>query len=408
MSALQAVCVPAGGGGVADSGGGSARVNVRAVDTAVVESEAAAKPARYLVDVELITDVAQLEALTPEWEELHASLSPRTPFQSPLWCLGWWKHNQRGTVAAHDELYSFAIRNADGELVGVAPMFVTFRPGRGPVRMRELQFFGADPYVTEMRGIICRPEYALDILEAVEQRIFSDGICDWVQWRGLQTPGDYRWTGSFASDPVMDTIDYYIEPGDSWDVFRSGLSRNIKESLRKCYNSLARDGHEFELRVVDRPEDTASALETFFKLHRNRAEQANGVEHGNVFEREAERNFLLDVCQQFAERNCFRAFQLVIGGEAVATRIGFVLDDELYLYFSGYDGAWGRYSVMTTTVAEAIKWAIGNGVRIVNLSTGTDVSKTRWRPRSVQLRGGYQIAPNIFSRTAFKLFSSCR
>ena len=50
-------------------------------------------------------------------------------------------------------------------------------------------------------------------------------------------------------------------------------------------------------------------------------------------------------------------------GQIVAMRLGFVVDDSLYLYYSGYDPLWARYSVMTTTVAEALKYAIACGLQ---------------------------------------------
>jgi CelD/BcsL family acetyltransferase involved in cellulose biosynthesis len=81
-----------------------------------------------------------------------------------------------------------------------------------------------------------------------------------------------------------------------------------------------------------------------------------------------------------AERDQLRIFQLVIGGEVVATRVGFVLGNELYLYYSGYRVAWAQHSVMTTVVAESIKWAIQQGLQGVDLSSGRDLSKLRWKP----------------------------
>ena len=79
----------------------------------------------------------------------------------------------------------------------------------------------------------------------------------------------------------------------------------------------------------------------------------------------------------------------------VASRVAFVLGDELYLYFSGYEPEWSRYSVMTTTVAESIKWAIERKMRVVNLSTGTDVSKTRWGPTSYTSCYGVLSSPSL-------------
>jgi CelD/BcsL family acetyltransferase involved in cellulose biosynthesis len=87
-------------------------------------------------------------------------------------------------------------------------------------------------------------------------------------------------------------------------------------------------------------------------------------------------------------------FELNIGGQVVASRIGFVVGDTLYMYYSGFKPCWARYSVTTTILAEAIKYAIACGLKTVDLSPGRNVSKTRWSPRevlyehAVQFRGG--------------------
>ena len=81
--------------------------------------------------------------------------------------------------------------------------------------------------------------------------------------------------------------------------------------------------------------------------------------------------------------------------------MGLVLGRELYLYYSGYDPAWHRFSVMTTLVAEAIKWAIAQRLTLVNLSVGTDVSKTRWRPRAIPHREAIVTAPHARGHVAF-------
>ncbi len=60
---------------------------------------------------------------------------------------------------------------------------------------------------------------------------------------------------------------------------------------------------------------------------------------------------------------------------------------------------------MTTVVSEALQWAIPNGVKIANLSTGTDVSKTRWRPTEMIVCDGVQVAPTRRGQLAFRLYS---
>ncbi|MDE2361726.1 MAG: GNAT family N-acetyltransferase [Hyphomicrobiales bacterium] len=376
-----------------------------------VQSQHAPAPAGrdQMLQVQVIKDAAYIADLAPEWERLAASISPRFPFTTPTWCIAWWRHFRRESFRTKDLLRVFVLRDDAGVLVAVAPMFLTERPSVGPIRSRELQFFGADPYVSEFRGPVCRAEDTLAVVEALSAHIRAEAECDWVQWRGLRAEDEgQQQMGAVCSNAKLGLVDHYLEVPESWETFKSSLPRNIKESLRKCYNSLKRERISFEFRVVSQPNETPAAVDEFLRLHRTRADQTDGVKHGNVFEGAQACAMLHDYCLQLAERNELRIFQIAVAGKVIATRIGFVMGDELYLYFSGYDVDWGRFSVMTTTVAEAIKWAIESGFRIVNLSTGTDVSKMRWRPKQVAYIGGYVIFPVARSRLAFRFVETLR
>ncbi len=359
--------------------------------------------------VQTISTIAGFDALSPEWEKLESGLSPRTPFASPAWCRLWWTHFNRSGLACRDQMRVYAVRRTDGALVGVAPMFLTSRPGWGIVRTRELQFFGADPYVTELRGPICAPGNTFAVVEALSAHISRMRESDWVQWRGLRYPDGVEHPDlSLREDERLNIVDHFSPvPGD-WDAFKASLPRNIKESLRKCYNSLKRENLDFEFRVVSAPRDMRAAVNCFLDLHKARADLEGTVKHPDVFDTKQARTLLRDYCLELAKRDALRIFQLVIEGKVVATRIGFVLGDEIYLYFSGYDQAFSRFSVMTTTVAEAIKYSIEQGMRIVNLSTGTDVSKTRWRPSQVVYHGGYEVYAAAKSRVAFRFVEAMR
>ena len=77
------------------------------------------------------------------------------------------------------------------------------------------------------------------------------------------------------------------------------------------------------------------------------------------------------------------------------------MHDSLYLYYSGFDPAWAKYSVATTVLAEALKWAIANGLLEANLATGDDVSKSRWGPHEVSYREGVQVHTALMGRLAW-------
>ncbi|MDR3497279.1 MAG: GNAT family N-acetyltransferase [Ancalomicrobiaceae bacterium] len=359
-----------------------------------------------MLSVELISDFAALAPLLPEWLELEAQLTTRVPSKTPGWTLTWWRHFQRVGLKARDSLHVYALRDETGRLVGLAPMMLTHRPGYGPIHTRELQFIGADPYVTQLRGALALPGRLGEVVDTLADYIAAEGSCDWVQWRGLPAGHSFAGNGAdrgdaFLSETALSDIDLVLPLGQPWEAFRDALPKRTRKVLRKCYNDLKAEAIAYSIRVVTAPEDVPAALDVFLQQHQSRAE-ADGVKpHPNVFSTRESRAFLADICRHEASRGALRLFQLRLADEVAATRLGFLLGDQLYLYFSGYDMKWARLGVMTTLIAEIIQWAIANNVNLINLSSGTDRSKTRWLPQSIELSGGYTYARALKSRIAF-------
>ena len=345
------------------------------------------------------------QAIWSEWEALDEARPIRIPFTGPLWCHRWWAHYRRDTLFARDTLRLYVIRDDAQRLVAVAPMMMTRRPGRSPFGTRELQFLGADTNLTELRGMLTAPgeEAAaaaalftfLDQSDAQsnDQSDGQSGGQDWVQWHGLP-PGAPPGPGF---RPMATVTDHVLTLSSDWAIFRSKLPRNVKEALRKGHNSLARDQHAWTMTVLD-GQALADALPRLMTLHTLRSQRAGTVYHPDLFGSPRAQAFITDYISHAAHA---RLFALTIGGQYVALRLGFLYRNELYLYYSGYDPAWSRYSVMTTLVGAAIEWACAQGLERVNLSTGTDVSKTRWRPAVIETQSGYQVVGGLRSRLAF-------
>jgi CelD/BcsL family acetyltransferase involved in cellulose biosynthesis len=351
--------------------------------------------------ISCLREVNELEALAPSWDELDRRLTPRTPFTSPAWNLAWWKHLRAHNLFADDSLSVYALHDDAGGLVAVAPMLITSRPAKGPLRIRELRFFGADANITELRGIACTStDY--DRALAALLRLTTTNRHNWqlLTWSGLRHSQD-EWRDAGYPPLVWrrQTSDFCLKMPANWEAFRGALPRNVRESIRKCTNSLRRDGHDAALRIVAGAEPARDALDTFFRLHRARANAPNTTVHADAFYGRHSRSFLREYVAHSATRGELRIFQLVIDGTVVATRIGFLLGRDLYLYYSGYDPAWARYSVMTTVLIEILKWSIQNGVDVVNLSTGEDESKTRWRPSVTVFHEAAQRSGTLAMRT---------
>jgi CelD/BcsL family acetyltransferase involved in cellulose biosynthesis len=155
---------------------------------------------------------------------------------------------------------------------------------------------------------------------------------------------------------------------------------------------MERDGHKLAFRVIDRRDEVDQALDRFFELHTARSQAQDMSFHRDNFQVKKHREFLVDVFKTFALGGHVRILEMDVNGELAAIRLAFAFDDELYVYFSGFDPKWKQYGVMTTLIVETIKWAIENGFKTLNLSTGKDLSKLRWKPTEITFQDITQSA----------------
>ena len=355
---------------------------------------------RDALNVECLTTASELEQIADEWRALFDRVPDALPFATYEWAAAWWANLRRGAGPLRDTLQLFVVRDGTGQAVAIAPMMHTSLRIAGIPVLRILQPIGADPNLTEVRGMLVRGADEAAAFAALAQHVYARGGQSWVQWCGARresaTLDTLRAIRPLAVN--KETPAFVLALAGSWDDFRKTFPRNLRESLRKCYNSLARDSHEWTLHVVDRPDEVPAAVERLIELHGVRASRTDTIRHRDCFDEPEARRFLHDVAARFAACGVLRIFQLRIGSDVVATRMGFVFGDRMYLYYSGYDAAWGRYSVMTTVVAEALRYAIEAGITSVNLSTGGDESKLRWRPTAVDYIDACSVAGGVYSR----------
>jgi len=359
------------------------------------------------LSVEVLRGMEALEAAKADYDRLQRVSGNTLPFALHDWHVVWCRHFLGANPHIESTMMIHVLRNEQRECVGVVPLIRT-RRRIGPVNITSVDLLGADPAITEIRGVLIESGYESRSAWAVQRELQGRETFNWVQWLGISGVfGEALAVGAELQwQPPL--LDYVLDLPPSWEELRAKMKRNLRESIRHCYNSLKRDGHAFELRVMQRPEDIAGAIDRFFALHAERARLTDTVEHPDHFKSSLSRRFLRDLCDRMAQRGAVRIFQLCINAEIIATRIGFVVENSLYMYYSGYDPRWSKYGVMTTTLVEAVKYAISQGFSSMNLSPGTDVSKTRWAPRVVPFARAAQVAPSQLSRMAWNLYSRAR
>lgn len=356
-------------------------------------------PLLQQVTVETITSVEGVAALQADYEHLCGITGNKLPFALHEWHLTWCRHFLGCDPHIHDEPLFYLLRNAAGKCVAIAP-FILSRRWLGPLKIVSICLLGPDPAITEIRAPMIERGF-----EHLTARAVRDGLAkvhdwDWIHWSGVRDEFAEALSAGGALHWQPPLSDFVLDLPPSWEELRSRLKRNIRESLRHCYNSLKRGGHRFELQVIEDPAGVRQGLDRYLALHTMRANLTHTRVHPDRFASRICREFLYAICDRLAARGAVRLFALKIGAQIVAMRLGFVVGDSLYLYYSGYDPLWARYSVMTTTVAEALKYAIACGIKTVNLSLTREISKTRWGPRQVDYGSAYETNTRLRSRLA--------
>jgi CelD/BcsL family acetyltransferase involved in cellulose biosynthesis len=355
----------------------------------------AARPSE--LTCELVGSVEGIRALDADYEQLYRVTRNALPFARQEWHLAWCAHFLNRSPQIREEPLFCVLRDGSGECVGLVPLILC-RRRVGPLNVVTLAVLGADPGLTEIRNPLVKPGCERAVVRAVHRRLAEVPDWHWIDWCGvsgalaeaLKHEAAPRWYGM--------SQDFVLDLPSGWQEFRAGLKRNVRESLRHCYNSLRRESHAFEFVVTRRRSEVRPALDRFLELHTLRANMAWGPKHPDRFVGGSLRAFLYDVCERLAARDALRVFQLTIGGRIVASRIAFVVGDSVYLYYSGFDPLWARYSVMTTTLAEAFRYAIASGLKSVNLSPTREQSKMRWRPRRLDFHSALVHRESLRSR----------
>jgi CelD/BcsL family acetyltransferase involved in cellulose biosynthesis len=353
--------------------------------------------------MEIVSTLEGIRALLPDYERLYQITRNTLPFARQEWHLAWCHHFLNRNPRIRDEPLFCVLRNARAECVALIPLILS-RRRVGPLRLGTVALIGGDPALTEIRSPMVERGYERAAMAATHEGLGRLPGWDWILWSGISGELAAAMQQEVAPQWRAPTHDYILELPESWQQFRAGLRRNIRESLRHCYNSLKRDGLTFEFVVARERRAVRAALTRFFELHALRAAWNHGPKHPNWFAGRPLQDFLVDVCDRLAQRDIVRIFQLQIKDEIVAARVAFRVGDSVYLYYSGFDPHWARHSVMTTTVAEGLKYAIAEGVRSVNLSLTGEQSKLRWSPREILLHSAFVHREALRSRIACRAY----
>ncbi|MDE3195481.1 MAG: GNAT family N-acetyltransferase, partial [Acidobacteriota bacterium] len=308
--------------------------------------------------IQWLHSLDEIRAIEGEWESLVSRVEWPSAFSGFDWAVTWWEHFGAGA-----KLAVLTVRDADGELIGIAPFYIA-RTLRS-VGLRRLGFIGDRSVGSDYLRVIADRERWQGVASAVAGALtqkrpawdyveFRDSACDDVNGAIAGLLEDRVRGVSFAEGATC----RYIPLPQSFEEYLSSISCNLRGNFRRRVRNLKKNRDvRFEC-LVD-GEAFAESYETLVHLHANRflrrAEASAFTGNGEV------ESFHRDVSRRLAARGVARLFRLNVDGATVGALYGFHLGSRFQFFQCGMHPEWMEHGVGQITVGLSIQGAIEMG-----------------------------------------------
>jgi CelD/BcsL family acetyltransferase involved in cellulose biosynthesis len=350
---------------------------------------------------EILRDWGAVERLEGEWNQLLARSRSDTVFLREEWVGAW-----RAVQKDRPEPFVITARDADGRLVGIAPLYRTRYRFLKLVPLRVLRVLADYPTGAECLDWILDERWEAAAADAIAAALSSEKH----SWDLLWMPYVPEWTGGrdrirrsllgsrllYAERPVGFG---YLELPESMDAFLARLNPRDRTSYRRDNRIVF---GELQARFVhcERPEEIGRYLEALFRLHAKRWGREG--ELGSFRKKPRESSFYQAFAPVAFERGWLRIYGIELAGEFQAVQIGYLFRNSFLSVQEGYDpeGCKGVGKTLRFKVLEAL---IREGVEVYDFLGELSEHKRRWR--AVE-RSGWNILAGPPKATNRALFAA--
>lgn len=318
----------------------------------------------------------ELAALRPAWESILQDSKTLTIFSTLEWLESWWDAFAQGKELCAPVLY-----NADGDLVGIVPLYLdTVKTGL-PMRLKRLRFAGDGTEDSDNLDFIIRPGYEDSCVQALLSWLASNARWDICELNTF--PLDSVAMPSLLSElqkrrwsfRVLDRPRSTISLPDSWESYLKATISKKERTKINYYTNRLRKRFQVSIGRAENPGELKASLEALFELHQKRWQVRGGP---GTFASTQRCDFYYRMAAAFLERGWLQFWMMHLDGRAVAAQYGFQFRDAVYSLQEGFDPEFSGDRVGYLLRAHALQVLIGEGVRSYDFLGGEDPSKDRW------------------------------
>lgn len=303
--------------------------------------------------IEIIRTLPEFVALEKEWNDLLAESASHVPFLRHEYITAWWQ-GLGGGEWKHGELYVIIVRQEQGKLFGIAPLFLTENRQGEPA----LMLLGSIE-ISDYLDVIARPADLPAFTQAVltylaGQQAPGVGVLDLYNLLensptiiALQAAAEKLGWG--ISTQPLQHCPYIPLPGD-WETYICSIDKKQRHEIRRKMRRA--DEYDLPLRwyILEDGNQLDQAVDDFLKLMANDADKAKFLtptmrDQMHVIVRAAYRAGWLQLA--FIEVN----------GNKAAGYLNFDYMNHIWVYNSGLDFQYGDLSPGWVLLAYLLQWA---------------------------------------------------
>ena len=288
------------------------------------------------------------------------------PFLRPGWIAAWLRAFGTGNV-------EILVLRVGGKLVGLVPLY-----------RRRGALFSPTNWHTPGFGLLAEPNASPGFVEQILRNsrgahrislaFLDPNEADLGEWRATAEAQRFRvLTRALARSA-------YVEIGPDWDLYESGLSRNLRSDVRRSLRRLGEAGNvSFE--VVDGRDRTEPLLTEGFRVESSGWKGARGTA---ILSRPETEEFYREVGAWAAEKGWLRLAFLRLDGRTVAFEFAIEEGGVYYALKSGFDPAYRAFSPGKLLIHLTLKHAFSLGLASYDMA-GVEEYKLAWTDKFREL-----------------------
>src|SRR5688572_15248738 len=323
-----------------------------------------------------------------EWDGLLRGAVSNVVFMTREWQGLWWEHFGDCTGC---KLHLLAVRDGEGVLVGIAPIFIAREPlpplqeyKRGVLRpegegepLRLVRLVGGKD-IADYLDVIAAPEQVWAVWSSVlDYLVEIRDECDTIDFHSLPD-----WSPSREILPRLAEergLEARVFPEDvspvaqlprDWEIYLMSLRKKDRHELRRKVRRLeSKEDARWALVPSRNRAALVEGMETFLRLHR-----MSGADKAEFMD-ERMSAFFRAMAEELADTGWLDLAILRVGEEPASAYLSFLYGDRLYLYNSGYNPRFAKASAGMALLAYRIHKAILQGVRVFDFLRGDEPYK---------------------------------